>query len=180
MRLVVTTAAFSAIAAMPAAALDQECKDPVTATGTPAKLRDLGAYPNSLLAWRSAVKDKYGSEFNSWRYAKDRDVNCEQEDGNWECTRTAKPCKDVLHRVIDGATNKKDCKADSLTSYGAARSDEDEAMSQAEYGWEIDSRKKHGKEWDEWDDASARDIDCHKVKGGKLQCIAVGTPCKGE
>jgi hypothetical protein len=178
MRLVVLTAAVSAIAAVPAAA--EDCKDPVTATGRPATLRDLGAYPNSLFTWRSVVKDKYGSEFNSWRYAKDRDVDCEQEDGKWVCTRTAKPCKDVLHRVIDGATKKKNCEDEPLSSYGAARSNEDDAVNQAESGWEIDTRKKYGKEWADWDNADDRDIDCHKVKGGKLQCIAVGTACKAD
>jgi hypothetical protein len=75
----------------------------VKAEGTPASLRDLGAYPNSLMAWRSAVKEKYGSEYNSWRYAKDRDVKCDEKDGKWVCKRAAKPCKDVLHRMLDGA-----------------------------------------------------------------------------
>jgi hypothetical protein len=101
------------------------------------------AYPNSLLAWRSAVKDKYGSEYNSWRYAKDRDVVCDEKGGQWVCKRKAKPCKDVLHRVIDSATAaaKANCKDDSLSSYGAKKKAEKAAMTEATTGWEIDARK---------------------------------------
>ena len=87
MRLAFAAAAFLVVAALPAAAADDDCKDKVTAVGKPASLRDLGAYPNSLLAWRSAVKDKYGGEYNSWRYAKDAKVDCNQKDGQWICTR---------------------------------------------------------------------------------------------
>ena len=93
-RLAALAAALSVFTAAPALAED-DCKDKVAAEGKPAKFRDLGAYPNSLLAWRNAVKDKYGGEFNSWRYAKDRDVTCEQakDGGDWTCKRTARPCK---------------------------------------------------------------------------------------
>ena len=180
MRLVLAAAAFSMVGLTSAMAED-DCKDAVSAEGKPAKLRDLGAYPNSLFAWRSAVKDKYGSEYNSWRYAKDRDVDCDEVDGSWVCKRTAKPCKDVLHKVIDSATAaaKANCKDDSLSSYGARKKDENAAVEQAEYGWEIDTRKKHGNEWAEWDNAANTDIDCNPVKGG-LQCIAVGTPCMAK
>lgn len=176
-RLVMTAATLFAMALAPAAAADADCKPAVSADGKPAALRDLGAYPNSLLAWRAAVREKYGQEYNSWRYAKDRDVDCREKDGQWKCSRTAKPCKDVLHRLIDSATgNNKDCKSDSLSSYGARKKSEDAAMEQAEYGWMIDTRKKYGKEWAEWKNAADTDIDCHKVGGG-LQCIAVGVPC---
>lgn len=175
MRLVFAAAAFS-MAAAPAALAEDDCKDAVSAEGKPALLRDLGAYPNSLFAWRAAVKEKYGSEFNSWRYAKDRDVNCDKNDGEWVCKRTAKPCKDVLHKVIDAATKNPNCKDDSLSSYGARKKSEDAAMDEAESGWTIDTRKKYGGEWADWDAAAGTDIDCHEVRGG-LQCIAVGTPC---
>lgn len=176
-RLAIVAAAFS-MAAVPAALAEDDCKDFVTAEGKPAKLRDLGAYPNSLFAWRSAVKDKYGSEYNSWRYAKERDVTCNEADGQWVCKRKAKPCKDVLHKVIDGAAAavKKDCKAEPLNSYGAAKKTEKAAMDEAISGWEIDTRKKYGKEWADWDNAKDADIDCHKVGRG-LQCIADATPC---
>jgi len=63
-RLAFVAAAFSVLAALPVAAAD-DCKDKVTAEGKPAAMRDLGAYPNSLFAWRSAVKDKYGGEYTS-------------------------------------------------------------------------------------------------------------------
>ncbi len=179
-RLVLAAAAFSMVA-VPVAMADDDCKDAVKAEGKPAALRDLGAYPNSLLAWRSAVKDKYGSEYNSWRYAKDRDVACDQNDGKWVCKRKAKPCKDVLHKMLDGAAAavKADCKSEPLSSYGSRKKTEKEAMKEAESGWEIDARKKHGKEWASWDNADGTDIDCHKVSGG-IQCIAVATACKGK
>lgn len=181
MRLAFAAAAFLVVAALPAAAADDDCKDKVTAVGKPASLRDLGAYPNSLLAWRSAVKDKFGGEYNSWRYAKDAKVDCNQKDGQWICTRVAKPCKDLLSRALGGAekavTKKRDCKSDSLSSYGAKKKVQKDAQAEAQTGWEIDARKKHGKEWGVWDNASNTDIDCHDVGGG-IQCIAVGTACK--
>ena len=77
-RLAFAAAAFF-MAAAPAAMAEDDCKSAVVAEGKPASLRDLGAYPNSLLAWRSAVKEKYGSEYNSWRYAKDAKVDCDAE-----------------------------------------------------------------------------------------------------
>jgi hypothetical protein len=177
-RLALAAAAFSMVG-LSSAMADDDCKDSVFAEGKPAKLRDIGAYPNSLFAWRSAVKEKYGSEYNSWRYAKDRDVKCDEHDGQWVCKRKAKPCKDVLHKVIDSAKAavKKDCKAESLSSYGSAKKSEKAAMDEAISGWQIDARKKYGKEWADWDKASGTDIDCHKVGGGQ-QCIADGTPCK--
>jgi len=178
LRLVLVAAAF-VMAGLSAAMADDDCKDSVSAEGQPAKFRDLGAYPNSLFAWRKAVRDKYGSEYNSWRYAKDRDVDCDEDDGMWVCKRKAKPCKDVLHKVIDSAkaATKGECKDDSLSSYGAKKKDEDAAMDEAISGWKIDTRRKYGKEWSDWDRALGTDIDCHDVSGG-LQCIAVGTPCK--
>lgn len=179
-RLAFVAAAFSVLAAMPAAAAD-DCKDTVKAEGKPATLRDLGAYPNSLLAWRSVVREKYGAEYNSWRYAQDAKVDCTEKSGQWTCVRTAKPCKDFLSRAIGGAKDaviaKKDCKSESLSSYGAAKKDKKAALEESTTGWEIDIRKKHGKEWAVWNNASETDIDCHDVKGG-IQCIAVGTACK--
>jgi hypothetical protein len=177
-RLAIAAAAFSVLAALPAAAAD-DCKETVKAEGKPATLRDLGAYPNSLLAWRSAVKEKFGGEYNSWRYAKDAKVDCTEKAGQWVCVRTAKPCKDLLSRTLGGAADavKKDCKSEGLSSYGAKKKANKEAEEQSIFGWEIDTRKKHGKEWAVWKNATATDIDCHDVSGG-IQCIAVGTPCK--
>jgi hypothetical protein len=179
LRLALVAAAFSVVAAAPAMAADEDCKDPVKATGKPAKMRDIGAYPNSLFAWRTAVKDKYGAEYNSWRYSKDAKVDCTEKNGEWTCVRTARPCLDLLHRTIGGATAavKKDCKPDSLSSYGAAKKGKKEAETEAISGWEIDTRKKYGKEWAVWDNARGTDIDCHDVTAG-IQCIADGTACK--
>ncbi len=177
-RLALAAAAFCMVG-LSSAMADDDCKDTVFAEGQPAKLRDIGAYPNSLFAWRSKVKEKYGSEYNSWRYAKDRDVKCEEHDGEWTCKRKAKPCKDILHKMLDGAKAavKKDCKDEPLSSYGAKKKYEKAAMAEAQSGWEIDARKKYGKEWGDWDNASGTDIDCHDVSGG-LQCIAVASACR--
>ncbi len=179
-RLAAMAAAFCVVAVLPAAAAE-DCKDTVVAEGKPATLRDLGAYPNSLLAWRSAVKEKFGGEYNSWRYAKDAKVDCTEKGGQWTCVRTAKPCLDLLNRTIGGAKEaiapKRDCKSDSLSSYGAAKKDKKDALEQATIGWELDARKKHGKDYAVWKNAKETDVDCHDVKAG-LQCIAVGTACK--
>jgi hypothetical protein len=177
-RLAFAAAAFF-MAAVPAAMAEDDCKSAVVAEGKPASLRDLGAYPNSLLAWRSAVKDKYGSEYNSWRYSKDAKVDCTQTKDQWVCKRTARPCKDVLHKVLDSAATKvkANCKGEALSSYGAAKKDDKAAEKEAISGWSIDTSKKYGKDWSDWDKAGGTDIDCHKVGGGQ-QCIAVGTPCK--
>jgi hypothetical protein len=182
-RLALAVAAFSVLTALPAAA-EEDCKSKVTAEGKPAKMRDLGAYPNSLFAWREAVKDKYGSEYNSWRYSKDANVDCTEKSGEWTCVRTAKPCLDLLHRAIGTAkeaakdvVKRKDCKSEALSSYGAMKKDKKDALAEAQSGWELDVRSKHGKDWATWDNASGTDIDCHDVAGG-VQCIAVGTACK--
>lgn len=158
----------------------RECKsEAVTATGA-ASATQLVAYPSSLLEWRNAVKAKYGAEFNSWRYADKRDIKCDKnKDGKWVCTRTALPCKDVLSTVVEGEAGqpKKECKSESLTSYGTRKATEDAATEEAKSGWRIDAQKKYSKEWAKWDNASEADIDCRKV-GSKQQCIAVAVPCK--
>jgi len=181
LRLALVAAAFSVVAALPAAAADDDCKASVRAEGKPATLRDLGAYPNSLLAWRSAVREKYGAEYNSWRYSKDCKVDCTEGGGQWTCVRTARPCKDLLSRALGGAKEavapKRECVSEALSSYGAAKKDKKTALEEASVSWEIDVRKKHGKDYAVWKNAAETDIDCHDVKGG-IQCIAVGTACR--
>ena len=62
------------MAAVPAAMAEDDCKNAVVAEGKPALLRDLGAYPNSLFAWRSA---------------KDAKVDCTQNnDKQWSASGT--------------------------------------------------------------------------------------------
>lgn len=79
-------------------AFAKDCKaDIITAEGEPFISRSLGAYPSSLLAWRKAVREKVGDEFQAWRRAEDRAVQCEQvklENGKkrWVCIRKARPC----------------------------------------------------------------------------------------
>lgn len=79
-------------------AFAKDCKaDAVTAEGEPFISRSLGAYPSSLLAWRKAVREQVGAEYQAWRKAEDRKVQCEQvklDSGKkrWVCVRNARPC----------------------------------------------------------------------------------------
>lgn len=79
-------------------AFAKECKaEPVIAEGQPFISRSLGAYPSSLIAWRSAARERDGNDHQSWRKAEDRKVECLQvklDDGKkrWVCTRSARPC----------------------------------------------------------------------------------------
>jgi hypothetical protein len=165
------------------AALARECKsEPVVAEGAPALSKNLGAYQNSLFAWRKAVADKVGSEFNSWRYADARTVDCNEvktdKGPRWVCTRKALPCKDTLSTVISGEKlSKFACKDAGISSYGRREATEAEAIEQAKWAWRIDARKSYGESWAKWDNASDADHDCRKI-GSKYQCIGVATPCK--
>lgn len=167
------------------ASMARECKsDPIVAEGEPALSRDLGAYQNSLFAWRRAVADKVGSEFNSWRYADARAVDCKQvstpKGERWVCKRTAIPCKDTLSTVLSGEKLAKyTCKNDPMSSYGRREATEAQAIEQAKWAWRIDVRKKYDETWAKWDSATGTDHDCRKL-GAKYQCVSVGTPCKGK
>ena len=161
-----------------ASANARDCKeDAVKAVGEPAATQ-IVAYPSSLFAWRRAVRDAHGAEWNSWRYAQDRDIDCQREDGKWQCTRSARPCQDTLSTVVQGekVTKKKNCKSDPLSSYGRREKTEDKATDQAIWGWRIDARRKYGRDWAKWDNASDRDVDCRKSRS-RYQCIAVGVAC---
>lgn len=169
--------AFMAVFSLSASADARECKDGViTAVGEPASTQ-IVAYPSSLFAWRRAVREAHGAEWNSWRYAQDRDIDCQREDGKWQCTRKARPCQDVLSTVVDGAKNiAKDCKADPLSSYGRRERTEEKAADQAIWGWRIDTRRKYGRDWAKWENAKDTDIDCRK-RGSRYQCVAIGVAC---
>lgn len=176
---------FCMVAALTFAATSasaRDCKtDAITAQGEEAATQVV-AYPSSLLAWRRAVRDAHGAEWNSWRYAQDRDIDCKRNDnGKWQCTRAARPCQDTLSSLAQGESpvTKKECKSDSQSSYGRRERTEEKATEQAIWGWRIDSRKKFGKDWAKWENASDTDIDCRK-KGSRYQCIAFGTPCLDE
>lgn len=159
----------------------RDCKtDPIKAEGEPASTQ-IVAYPSSLFAWRRAVRDAHGAEWNSWRYAQDRNVDCQREDGKWICRRTARPCQDTLSSIAQAeeVTKKKNCKNDPLSSYGRRERNEDDAAEQAVWGWRIDTRRKYGREWAKWDNASDRDVDCRK-RGSRFQCVAIATACLPE
>lgn len=180
MRRVISRLCLSVLAvfSVVATANARDCKtDAVTAVGEPASTQ-IVAYPSSLFAWRRAVREQHGAEWNSWRYAQDRDIDCQREDGKWQCTRTARPCQDTLSSIAEGesVSKKKECKAEPLSSYGRRERNEDEASEQSIWGWRIDTRRKYGREWAVWENASDRDIDCRKT-GSRYQCIAVGIAC---
>ena len=179
-RLLGVLGALCVLTAAPAQAAT-ECKPSVTAKGKTFISRTLGAYPSSLFAWRAAVKEKHGAEYQAWRRADKRKIDCKQIDigggkKRWVCTRTAVPCKLKLAGIKLPALG---CKKDPVSSYGARKKTEKAAITQAEYGWRIDVRKKFGKEWASWDNARGADVDCFK-KGSQIQCIALGTPCKSK
>ncbi|MFV0367795.1 MAG: peptidoglycan-binding domain-containing protein [Hyphomicrobiaceae bacterium] len=106
--LSVLAAALAMIVTSITGASANECKDePVIAEGSPFISRSLGAYPSSLFAWRKAAEAQAGPGFQSWRVAADRKIDCEQvevENGKkrWVCTRTARPCKNVLAGGVPG------------------------------------------------------------------------------
>jgi hypothetical protein len=173
--------ALVAIFAAATSADARDCKaETITATGDPSATQ-IVAYPSSLLAWRRAVRDAHGAEWNSWRYAQDRDIDCNRVDGKWQCTRVARPCQDTLSSLSQGESvvKKKECKSDSMSSYGRRERTEDKATEQAIWGWRLDTRRKIGSDWAKWENASDTDIDCRK-KGSRYQCIAFGTPCLDE
>lgn len=163
----------------------RECKsEAVIAEGSPAVSRDLGAYPNSLFAWRKAVAKKVGGEFNSWRYADARSVDCNQIDTKngkrWVCKRKALPCKDTLSTVLSGEKLQKfECKTEAVSSYGRREKTEAEAVEQSKWAWRLDVRKRYGEAWAKWESATGADHDCRKI-ADKFQCIGVGTPCKDK
>ncbi|WP_333793825.1 hypothetical protein [Hyphomicrobium sp.] len=177
--------ALALLAAVSLSTLGQarECRtEPIVAEGQPAMSRDLGAYQSSLFAWRRVVAEKLGPEFNSWRYADARSVDCKQigtEKGTrWVCKRSALPCKDTLSTVLKGEKLEKfACQSEPVSAYGRREKTEAEALEQAKWAWRIDVRKKFDASWAMWDNATGADSDCRKISG-KFQCVGVATPCK--
>ncbi len=95
-------AAAASLAAMPAAAAEDDCKTP-SAEGKPASLRDLGAYPNSLLCVALRRQGQVRRGIQLLALCQGRQGRLRRKAGPWVCVRTAKPCKDLLSHVFDGA-----------------------------------------------------------------------------
>jgi hypothetical protein len=91
------------------AASAKECvKTRVTAASEPSISRAVGAYPQSLLAWRKAAADSADAGYNNWSSAEDRKIDCNQTtvvNGRklWVCKRSARPCKGFGPEVAAGA-----------------------------------------------------------------------------
>lgn len=186
--LILACAVIAGASTAASAASERACKtETVTAEGSVAKLRDLGAYPNSLFAWRSAAKEKFGSEWNSWRYAKEPKVDCKEitsgDQKGWKCTRTAIPCQDTLSTIVDkvekAVSPKKTCKSDHLSATGSRKSTEADAVEESKSAWRIDAKNKYGAAWSKIENADGADQDCRKI-GSKHQCITVAIPCKPD
>ncbi len=186
LRLLAAGLIWAVALAAPASA-DKECQDKfVTKSGQRFVSRSLGAYPSSLAAWRAAVKDKVGDGWQAWRNAAERKVDCRQSTvagkKRWVCTRTARPCRTALTEALADPTEaiaKAECQSDQLKSFGRRRASEAKAQEEAEFGWYLDTKKKLGEEWADFDNARDSDVDCFK-KGSKHQCVATGTPCKSK
>jgi len=98
------------LAASPSLAKD--CKtEPIKKTGAPYISKSLGAYPDSLFAWRAAVLEKHGNGWQAWRNAEDTKVDCEVTtvDGKkrWVCTRTGRPCLGPISQYTNAAEKPK-------------------------------------------------------------------------
>jgi Putative peptidoglycan binding domain len=95
--------------ALGSAASAKECvKTKVTAASEPSISRAVGAYPQSLLAWRKAAAESADAGFNNWSSAEDRKIDCNQTtvvNGRklWVCKRTARPCKGFGPEVAAGS-----------------------------------------------------------------------------
>lgn len=182
-RLLAVAAALGVWTGFAEEGLARECRsEAVVAEGAPALSRNLGAYQNSLFAWRKAVAEKHGGEFNSWRYAEKRTVDCTEvktdKGQRWVCKRSGVPCKDTLSTVLAGEKLEKfQCKDEPVSAYGRREASEQAAIDQAKWAWRLDVRKRFDASWAKWDNAASADHDCRKV-GAKWQCVGVATPCK--
>jgi hypothetical protein len=178
--LIATLAVFAGALSLIGPATARECKsEAITAEGPVGKLRDLGAYPASLFVWRKVVAEKLGPEWNSWRYAQNAKVDCQQvtsPEKGWKCIRTANPCQDTVSSVVEKVQGKKDCKAEPLSSTGARKKTEESAIEESKGSWRMDAKRKYGAEWAKLDNSENPDQDCRKVGGGH-QCITVATAC---
>lgn len=106
-RCLSSTAVMLVAAAAVSPALAKECKtEPVIQAGEPNVLRSVGAYPSSLVAWRQAVRAKFGNGWENWSSADDRKIECDQKAMNgskrWVCTRSARPCNTSLAGPLSG------------------------------------------------------------------------------
>ena len=164
--------------ALSGAVLARECKsDPVVAEGQPAVSRDLGAYPNSLFAWRKAVAEKVGGEFNSWRYADARSVDCNQID-----TKNGKRWSASARRFLQGYARRcfraRSCSSNARASPsrptgGAKRRKRRRSSNQVGVAHRRAQEVRRGL----GNGIGRADHDCRKI-GDKFQCIGVGTPCR--
>lgn len=92
--------------------LAKDCKnEPVKKAGAPYISKTLGAYPDSLFAWRAAVLEKHGNGWQAWRNAEDTKVDCEETtvEGKkrWICTRSARPCLGPVSQYTQGTPKPK-------------------------------------------------------------------------
>jgi murein L,D-transpeptidase YcbB/YkuD len=110
-RFVATFGAIIAASTLGSAAMAKECvKTKVTAASEPSISRTVGAFPQSLLAWRKAAAESADAGYNNWSSAEDRKIDCNQTtvvNGRklWVCKRTARPCKGFGPEVAPGSSS---------------------------------------------------------------------------
>ncbi len=73
------------------------CRPTVTEEGGYSVSRTYADKVKSLFAWRKATSEKHGTNFQNWRTAADRKIECDQRwitgvGRRWVCTRSARPC----------------------------------------------------------------------------------------
>jgi Putative peptidoglycan binding domain len=108
-RFAATFSALIAASALSSAAMAKECvKTKVTAASEPSISRTVGAFPQSLLAWRKAAAESADAGYNNWSSAEDRKIDCNQTtvvNGRklWVCKRSARPCKGFGPEVAAGS-----------------------------------------------------------------------------
>ena len=88
------------------------CKETVVASGKASFTKTPGAYLSSLFAWRRAVRDRYGADFQPWRRAQGKNIDCYQGTKNgksgWICTRSAQPCSGLIAKIKEKVKDKID------------------------------------------------------------------------
>ena len=130
------------------------------------------------------MKEKFGGEYNSWRYAKDAKVDCTEKAGQWVCVRTAKPCKDLLSRALGGAKEAVKDVVKGLqggvrcSSYGAKKKDQKAALIRGRDRLGDRRAQEARQGMGAFGRTPPRRTSTVTTSSGGIQCIAVGTACK--
>ncbi len=136
MKHVFSVAAVALVASLtmaaPAIAAEKVCKKTVVASGKASLTKVPGAYLSSLFAWRKEVRDRHGADFQPWRRAEGKNIDCYQGTKNgksgWICTRSAQPCSGVLAKLKEKIKDKFNGKPDVDVTQTLRRGDQGEEV----------------------------------------------------